>query len=226
MEDIKYDGRHRVVSCRCNNGEEYYNVTFDYRGNNQLIVSVGDFEKYVATLNSDGYITSVTCVNGAVQDEHGTFDKILLSYDQRGHLVKAETTSAYGDDGRSLTCTYTWEQGNIASIMRDDSLEGISIRKFSYGSQVSTMNLDIFYYIDDFVPFDLGEELFEVGLFGFFGRSSKNLLTRDEKMTEGYEKGFFITHTYDFDEEGNVMQRHVREHDSSVADVDFTFAYY
>ncbi len=181
---IEYDAQNRVI--------RFGDAQFTYEGNKLTVNSPN--ERIVATLNSDGYITSGTL---SFSYEDKTYCTSTFTYDKNGFLSKAVDYDAYGSQDEY---TYTWENGNLTQITvkyyKEDDSDKIM---YSYGSAIATMNLDLIYYNDE-----TGNELSchcGLGLLGLLGRRSSHLPT-------GWKDNIKVNTSieYQFDNEGNVVR--------------------
>lgn len=165
-------------------GDSYYEkqtFTYDEQGRPKIVMEESDYgyvfsynpfkvsfydednseeedyeERIEATLNSRGYISSVS-IEEKDEDEEGFDDiykeTVLLDYDSEGHLVKAtgKWTETEYEDGKKHTesgtdlITFTWENGNLVRIEYKyeeeyDNEYQEDIYEITYGDQKNQYN--------------------------------------------------------------------------------------
>lgn len=162
----------------------------------------------VLTLNDDGY--AVGCVYYLSPGEQ----RIVLSYDSDGYLVKAEET--FTEEGYSgpekRVYTYTWKDGNLASIQLDEGDDYHVTVSLTYGTvpyvPVSVKMAELPYAVFG-----------ELSIFSeFWGKPSKCL---PESMS--YNGREPLTMNYTLNPDGTVSTMNYSEGGSGNVTIEFAY---
>lgn len=168
---IQIEGNTLTVST--NYRKKLLNADYEYKTS-----SSGAFE-----INNQGFISSIPM---DPRENNGNGTTRTFSYNQQGQLI-----SYFLDyDWYQSTYEYTWADGNMVSILVDNSS-----RHFSYSPDENLCNMDLgaFAFADNSLPIP-----WYLSLFGYMGNINKNILA------DGATYAYHIQ--CDFDKNGYVTR--------------------
>lgn len=181
---ISYDNQGRISRYEWSDGET---GVFSYRGNTITVTETSDGEvsTSVASLNDDGYMTSVS---------RGAQGTVMFTYDDQGQLSKA-----YFPDGWEETIT--WENGNLVKVDAVSSDGDRETWTYEYTDYESWKG--VVYWDDLLIDISIPDTPFNLlANAGYLGKMPKNLLAG-----AWYESGDTnISYSYKFGDDGYVSE--------------------
>lgn len=181
---IEYDSKNRVI--------RYDDITYQYDGDKLYVHS--PILEAEAVLNEDGYISEVT------SSQNTSKVTLKCKYDSYGYLIETVETWYHLDAMTTRTThDYEWENGNLKKIAEahDSDSEYWDWVTFSYNDNVSAVNLELQYLLDDYGPVSAVGYPY-LGMFGFFGKQSTNHF--EKIITDS----FTLLFDYEYNEDGTV----------------------
>lgn len=173
--NMEYDSKGRIVKAY----DDEYLVTFTYSGNKVKVNENGNAIQ-TFTLNSDGYIVSMTDT-----DEDGYTQVLEAAYDN-GYLVSSRTAYIDGDGevDEEFAVEYTWTNGNLTKAV----LEGTLGFEYSYDESIvlTPMTVDLTCILDIHPLPILGDFSGSVYTYGFLGRPSRNAVKSVRTIGDPY----------------------------------------
>ena len=202
---IEYDAQNRPTSIRKTRTHDEDRIyTFTYSGNT-LTAKDSENPHYTltATLNEEGYIISQTRSRSAKSVKHTyTYDNGML---QSAVRITEESDGFW----EKATITCTWRDGNvIAAVKTCDEVKNESAWSpeactYTYDTSVelAPSNLDLGYLFVEIFDELVGDD-YHLGMLGFYGKSSKNPLTKASETVD--DMSWDSTFSYTFNPDGTV----------------------
>ena len=176
---------------------------YKYGSGNELVIEWEDdgyeADVYEATLNNNGYLSTVYYENDDYTDEWS------YTYDTKGRLISV--LNEYGSDEDCWTkFVYKWSGGNVVEITSEDDEGDLATRYISYNSKSMDMvNIDLNAALGGFVG-GLYIDVCDNGYYGdgLCGQKSKNLMTGwvHEDDSEEYQETYEEIIKWSYDEDG------------------------